>query len=129
VEIDNTGYNKFDYNVGITISKVENHRQATKVARLLIKYCNTQLHISAEMMKRTALYYENKATIPSVFIDSVDDKGIWCKWAYDTRIKEILDTYHKSFYTWNKHPVDGWKCRLSFGLAEEFCEKLADIGF
>lgn len=59
VQDDGVGYNKADYSVCSNYYHGLSNAQIADLARRLVKYSETQLHIDKELMKETAKYYES----------------------------------------------------------------------
>ena len=59
VQDDGVGYNKADYSVCSNYYHGLSNAQIADLARRLVKYSETQLHIDKELMKKTAKYYES----------------------------------------------------------------------
>lgn len=126
VELDNIGYNSFDYNTGAYLAdNLTSGAKAASLANLLIKYCNTQLGVDPMEMRKTVAYFQENIA-PIVFIHDIDEQGIWCKWEYNKSIKSVVDSYNKTLYKWNKAP-DGWRCRINYCIVEQFEEKLRKL--
>lgn len=62
VREDGIGYNKADYGACANYYNGISDAQIADLAKRLVKYSNTQLHIDKEQMKRTAEYYLSKVT-------------------------------------------------------------------
>lgn len=59
VQDDGVGYNKADYGVCSNYYYGLSDAQIADLARRLVKYSETQLHIDRELMEETAKYYES----------------------------------------------------------------------
>lgn len=59
VQDDGVGYNKADYGVCSNYYHGLSDAQIADLARRLVKYSETQLHIDRELMEETAKYYES----------------------------------------------------------------------
>ena len=57
VQEDGVGYNKADYGACVNYYHGLSNAQVADLAKRLVKYSETQLHIDKEMMKETAEYY------------------------------------------------------------------------
>jgi SNF2 family DNA or RNA helicase len=123
----NGGYNAFDNAVGKTISIVESDKDAAKISRILLKYSN-HIAIDIEKMQKSLYVYDRSLNRPIVYIDSVDNSGIWCKWTYSPKVKQILDSYNSKYYKWYKD-LDGWKCRISFVIVKSFYKDIKRLNY
>lgn len=54
---DGEGYNKCDYDFCSSLKGSLSNKQCMILAKKLIKYCNTQLYVDKEKMKRTLEHY------------------------------------------------------------------------
>jgi len=123
----NGGYNDFDNAIGKTIKIIESDKDAARISRVLLKYSN-HLVISIDKMQKSLYVYDRALLRPLVYIDSVDAIGIWCKWSYSPKLKQVLDSYNKNFYTWSKE-LDSWKCRISYSIIKSFYNDVKRLGY
>lgn len=59
VQDDGIGYNKADYSICSNYYDGLSNAQIADLAKRLVKYSNTQLHIDEELMTKTAKYYQS----------------------------------------------------------------------
>lgn len=124
--IDN-GYSTFDNAIGKTLKIINSDKDAAKISRILLKYSN-HIIIDLEKMQRTLYAYDKALVKLLIYIDSIDSIGIWCKWSYSPKLKQILDSYNEKFYKWQKD-LAGWKCRINFSIIQSFYRDAKRLNF
>lgn len=99
---DGVGYNKADYSACANYFNGLSDAQIADLAKRLVKYSETQLHLDKEMMKETAKYY---AEIAGEFSDrtqgvslNITENGTLISFRYNEEFIEIIKKQPKRRY-------------------------------
>lgn len=99
---DGVGYNKADYGACSKYYEGLSDAQVADLAKRLVKYSNTQLHIDKELMKKTAHHYLMKVTGEFDRKDgvsvSITDVGTLISFSYNEKFIEIIKSERKRQY-------------------------------
>lgn len=102
VQHDGIGYNKADYGACANYWYGLSDAQVADLAKRLVKYSNTQLHIDREIMKDTANYYMMKVTGEFDRTDGVSvnvtENGTLISFRYNELFIEIIKQQPKRQY-------------------------------
>lgn len=123
----NGGYSDFDNAIGKSINIVSSDKEAAKITKLLLKYTNI-IPVELDKLQKTLYFYDKQLLKPLIYISSVDNQGIWCKWTYSPKLKNVLDSYNAKYYTWYKD-IAGWKCRINYIIVKSFCKDAKRLGY
>lgn len=129
MDIDNQGYNKFDYAFMYDLADARlSAKDMYQMACCLSKYTATQLPNYAQAIHETKAYYEQQ--VKTVNVVKTTDTAVYLSWAYDKAVSSyIRNDLDRSNYRWHKDADGNWELELAWGAVDCMLEQFDKAGY
>lgn len=114
IEIDGTGYNKFDYSkMAFMASKTDiSDNEAFILASVLQKYTKTQLTSYADSIKETIQHYQ--AQVKNVKVEGFNRESVRLSWNFNSTVSEFIKyTLDRKYFKWTR-VNDNWVLEIKW---------------
>lgn len=123
VDIDNTGYNKFDYGAMASLSSKTTltDNEAYAMVTVFNRYINTQLSHWADRIKETIKYYQK--TVKEVKVVDFSKDSVKLTWSYNKTVSDYIKyDMDRTHFKWTK-PQGEWVLSIEW----DYLKQLLDV--